>query len=55
MMVGTHDAIVPQNMAQHPSAEFLVIDQAGHFDWIHPGSDAFKQLVDKLTAISSVK
>lgn len=55
MMVGNHDAIVPQNMAQHPSAEFLVIDQAGHFDWIHPGSDAFKQLVDKLTVLSSVK
>ena len=53
MMVGTADVIVPQSMAQHPGANFAVIDQAGHFDWIHPGSDAFKQLVAKLTAVAS--
>lgn len=53
MMVGQRDTIVPQSMAQHPSAEFAVIDKAGHFDWIHPGSDAFKQLVAKLTAVGT--
>lgn len=53
MMLGNSDEIVPRNMAQHPDAEFVVVDQAGHFDWIHPGSDAFKQFVDRLTAVST--
>lgn len=53
MMIGKRDVIVPLSMAQHPDADFTVIDQAGHFDWIHPGSDAFKQLVAKLTAVGS--
>ena len=53
MMVGNRDIIVPQSMAQHPSAEFALIDQAGHFDWIHPGSDAFKQLVAKLSVVGT--
>lgn len=53
MMIGNQDEFVPQNMAKHPSAKFVVVDKAGHFDWIHPGSNAFKQLLDKLTAVSS--
>ncbi|MFT6267883.1 MAG: acetyl esterase/lipase [Alphaproteobacteria bacterium] len=53
MLIGTNDDIVPQSMAQHPDAKFVLANEAGHFDWIHPGSPAFKQLVDKLNVLSS--
>lgn len=47
-MVGDADSIVPANMAFHPSGNNLIIKGAGHFDWIHPGSSAFKLLLQEL-------
>lgn len=48
MFVGSADSIVPAEMAKHPDAKFKLLNGAGHFDWIHPGSDAFKQLISAL-------
>lgn len=48
MLIGTKDNIVPQSMAMHPNARFSLSENAGHFDWIHPGSPAFKELLMKL-------
>lgn len=41
MLIGEQDAIVPLLQAKHPNAEFVSLPEIGHFDWIHPGSDAF--------------
>lgn len=45
LMIGNADKIVPLDMATHPQAQLLVIEGVGHFDWIHPGSEAFKQFI----------
>ena len=47
-MVGDADAIVPANMASHPDGKNMLIEGAGHFDWIHPGSSSFKLLLEEL-------
>jgi acetyl esterase/lipase len=49
LLQGTADAIVPVSQASHKSAVTIKIEGAGHFDWIHPGSDAFKQLIENLS------
>lgn len=54
MLVGSQDSIVPHAMAQHPQAAFVLVPNAGHFDWIHPGSPAFTMLINKLDAISAL-
>ena len=48
MLAGGKDNIVPSNMAVHPNAKNIVLDDAGHFDWIHPGSPAFNTLILQL-------
>jgi acetyl esterase/lipase len=45
---GNADVIVPESQARHASAKTITLDGVGHFDWIHPGSDAFKQLLKQL-------
>ena len=48
LLHGGIDAIVP---LEHFQAEVLptsVVDNAGHFDWIHPGTEAYKLLLDTL-------
>ncbi len=50
LLQGSADSIVPVTQAAHKNAETLTLDGAGHFDWIHPGSDAFKQLLRQLEA-----
>jgi acetyl esterase/lipase len=49
---GGQDNIVPSQFAMHPQTTLSLAPDAGHFDWIHPGSDAFKRLVEHLTLIS---
>ncbi len=44
-LVGGKDTIVPLEYSKHPDAQLLRVEEAGHFDWIHPGTDAFKQLL----------
>ena len=50
MLLGSNDKIVPATMAKHHNAEFVLLEDAGHFDWIHPGSPAFKALLTRLSA-----
>ncbi len=51
LLQGTQDSIVPPSQAQHPRAKTLLQDGVGHFDWIHPGSYAFKQLLITLESL----
>lgn len=48
LLQGTADTIVPESQAYHQNAETVKLDGVGHFDWIHPGSDAFKHLLKQL-------
>jgi acetyl esterase/lipase len=48
LLQGNADVIVPELQASHYSAKTIKLDGVGHFDWIHPGSDAFKQLLKQL-------
>ena len=48
LLQGNADSIVPESQAHHKNAETIKLDSVGHFDWIHPGSDAFKQLLSQL-------
>ena len=41
---GQADQIVPELQSQLPDVSTEVVMQAGHFDWIHPGSPAFAML-----------
>ncbi len=48
LLQGNADTIVPESQARHQNAKTIKLDGVGHFDWIHPGSDAFKQLLRQL-------
>lgn len=48
LLQGNADTIVPESQAHHKNAETIKLNDVGHFDWIHPGSDAFKQLLSQL-------
>jgi len=48
LLQGNADVVVPESQASHHSAKTIKLDGVGHFDWIHPGSDAFKQLLKQL-------
>lgn len=50
LLQGDADAIVPVSQASHQNAATIKLQGAGHFDWIHPGSDAFKLLLRKLSS-----
>jgi len=45
---GGKDALVPVSFTQHPELNLRTVDEAGHFDWIHPGTEAFKLLLSIL-------
>ncbi len=44
VLVGGNDKIVASEYSMHPDAQHIIVADAGHFDWIHPGTAAFKQL-----------
>ncbi len=46
LMQGKKDKIVGVEQSQLTDAEAILLDEAGHFDWIHPGSAAFKKLME---------
>ena len=48
LMQGTLDQIVPVSQARLEGTSTMLLDGAGHFDWIHPGSRGFSELVDLL-------
>ncbi len=49
LMQGDHDEIVPVLQAQLADTKTVMVDAAGHFDWIHPGTPAFKALLNQIT------
>lgn len=51
LLQGTQDSIVPPSQASHSGAKTIMLDGVGHFDWIHPGSYAFKQLLITLESL----
>ncbi len=51
LLHGTADALVPTDHANLPGAERVLVEQAGHFDWVHPGTPAFHKLLDTLAEV----
>ena len=49
LLQGTSDRIVPMIQSRLFEAEVKIQEGAGHFDWIHPGSEAFELLMLQLT------
>ncbi len=49
LLHGDADQIVPTTQSQLPDVTTEIIPEAGHFDWIHPGSPAFKRLLELLS------
>ena len=45
LLFGTKDQIVQSTQAILPGARSLRQEGAGHFDWIHPGTDAFSRIL----------
>lgn len=54
VFAGGKDSIVPTEFAQHKTANLILAEDAGHFDWIHPGSQAFKRVLAQLNAIEAM-
>ena len=48
LLHGDTDAIVPLEQAQVAGATKMVVEGAGHFDWIHPGTEAYRLLLSTL-------
>jgi acetyl esterase/lipase len=48
LLQGTSDSIVSSTQASHRNAETVLLEGVGHFDWIHPGSFAFKHLLSQI-------
>ena len=53
LLQGDADSIVPMSQALNSGMPFTVIEKAGHFDWIHPGSDAFISFIKTLEVMSN--
>jgi acetyl esterase/lipase len=49
LMRGGQDTIVgPGQLAAMPAAKHYLMDDAGHFDWVHPDTPAYERLRDTL-------
>lgn len=48
ILQGSLDAIVPTEQTRLTGARTELLDGAGHFDWLHPGSSAFRLLLDSI-------
>jgi acetyl esterase/lipase len=48
LLQGSVDNIVPRGQANHPDAKTVLIDNVGHFDWLHGKSAAFTHLLTLL-------
>jgi len=51
LLQGDIDAIVPPGQAQLPGATPVILEGAGHFDWVHPGTSAYRLLLSELEEI----
>ena len=53
LLQGTDDAIVAPDYAELiPQATITMVDGAGHFDWVHPQTEAFKTFLDTLKQVN---
>lgn len=50
LLHGDRDTIVPEEQSFVPNTERHLQVGAGHFDWVHPGTLAFRLLLDQLRA-----
>jgi acetyl esterase/lipase len=48
LLHGSADRIVPLQQAFVFGADTLIVQKAGHFDWVHPGTEAFGTLLTVL-------
>lgn len=48
VMTGGSDTIVPVNYSAHSQATVINLQAAGHFDWIHPQSNAYARLIQEI-------
>jgi len=48
LLHGSADEIVPPEQAQLPGAIRIIEPDAGHFDWVHPGTRSFQTLLSTL-------
>lgn len=51
LLHGDSDDFVPPQQAQVPGATTVILEGAGHFDWIHPGTEAYRLLLSTLEEI----
>lgn len=51
VFAGGQDKLVPVAMTKHPQIKQILANDAGHFDWIHPGTSAFQDLIEHLKDI----
>ena len=51
LLRGSADQIVPPGQAILPGATTRVFEGAGHFDWIHPGTGAYRLLLSTLAEL----
>mgnify|MGYP002712499119 FL=1 len=45
LLQGSADQIVPTTQATDSGMPYRLVEKAGHFDWIHPQSAAYSQLI----------
>ena len=48
LLQGTADEIVEVSEAQKSGLEYLIVEKAGHFDWIHPETNAYQAFLSAL-------
>ena len=48
LFYGDVDEIVPSSQSNLPGAFSRLYEGAGHFDWIHPGTGAFREMLSIL-------
>ena len=51
LLHGGADSIVPPQQAELPGAATRLLEGAGHFDWIHPGTKAYRLLQSTLEEV----
>ena len=52
LLQGAKDNIVPAFELHKLERQVIMLDGVGHFDWIHPGSDAFEILTQSLSELT---
>lgn len=53
LLQGTADEIVPLAQSQLKGSTRILLDDAGHMDWIHPGTEAFRLLLSTLQNLAA--